>query len=145
MPRIQTITNNQQFYKEALNYLYYYNNVRKHSSLDGKTPFTTLQEQLPDIDTRIKVVPPIILDRVSVDLGPWSGYHLLAQYPKLIWVEFSLVRQRRILFKLHPFTSYLIRSLDICASDNDMFLQSAQTTILSLSHESPSGPSNAWT
>ena len=80
MPRIQTITNNQQFYKEALNYLYYYNNVRKHSSLDGKTPFTTLQEQLPDIDTRIKVVPPIILDRVSVDLGPWSGYHLLAQY-----------------------------------------------------------------
>ncbi|KKR09743.1 MAG: hypothetical protein UT38_C0022G0021, partial [Microgenomates group bacterium GW2011_GWA2_39_19] len=34
------------------------------------------------IDTRIKVVPPIILDRVSVDLGPWSGYHLLAQYQK---------------------------------------------------------------
>ena len=79
MPRIQTITNNQQFYQEALNYLYYYNNIRKHSSLEGKTPFAALQEQLPDIDARIKVVPPIILDRVSVELGPWSGYHLLAQ------------------------------------------------------------------
>ncbi|PIR08116.1 hypothetical protein COV53_04635 [Candidatus Gottesmanbacteria bacterium CG11_big_fil_rev_8_21_14_0_20_37_11] len=28
----------------------------------------------------MRIVPPIILDRVSVDLGPWSGYHVLAQY-----------------------------------------------------------------
>ncbi|KKS96416.1 MAG: hypothetical protein UV73_C0010G0001, partial [Candidatus Gottesmanbacteria bacterium GW2011_GWA2_43_14] len=32
-------------------------------------------------DDRMRIVPPIILDRVSVDLGPWSGYHVLAQYP----------------------------------------------------------------
>ena len=84
LPRIQTITNNQQFYREALNYLYYYNNVRKHSSLAGQTPYATLKRQLPDIDARIRVVPPIILDRVSVELGPWSGYNVLAKYRILI-------------------------------------------------------------
>lgn len=84
IPRILSIQNKQQFYKEALNYIYYYNNVRKHSSLAGQTPFTYLKKQLPQLDDRIRIVPPIILDKVSVDLGPWSGYHVLAQYPNFI-------------------------------------------------------------
>jgi len=32
----------------------------------------------------MRIVPPIILDRVSVDLGPWSGYHVLTQYQVII-------------------------------------------------------------
>lgn len=91
IPRILTINNTQQFYQEAMNYLYYYNNVRKHSSLEGKTPWQKVKEHLTNIDVRMKLVPPIILDHVSVELGPWSGYHLLAQYPNkdsvlfLVW------------------------------------------------------------
>ena len=73
MPRILAISDSQAFYQEAMNYLYYYNNVRKHSSLEGKTPFAMVQKHLPAIDVRIRVVPPILLDRVAVALGPWSG------------------------------------------------------------------------
>jgi len=80
IPRILSINNTQELYQEAMNYLYYYNNVRKHSSLQGKTPFQIVRENIPTINDRMRIVPPIILDRVSVDLGPWSGYHVLAQY-----------------------------------------------------------------
>ena len=81
IPRVLAIADRQTFYKEALNYIYYYNNVRKHSGIGRLTPFQHLSSQMPDIDDRIKVVPPLFLDNISVDLGPWSGYHLLAQYP----------------------------------------------------------------
>ena len=79
IPRILAINDKQTFYKEALNYIYYYNNVRKHSGINRQTPFQHLYSQMPDLDDRIRIVPPIFLDNISVDLGPWSGYHLLAQ------------------------------------------------------------------
>jgi transposase len=82
IPRILSIKNRQEFYREALNYIYYYNNVRKHSSLQKQTPFQYLLKQMPTIDDRIRIVPPLFLDNISVDLGPWSGYHLLAQHQK---------------------------------------------------------------
>ena len=82
MPRIHTIKTNDEFYIEAMNYLYYYNCVRKHSSLGRIPPFSYLQKTTTNIDDTIKYVPPIFLDEVSVDLGPWSGYHVLAQYRK---------------------------------------------------------------
>jgi len=87
IPRILAIPDRQTFYKEALNYIYYYNNVRKHSGIGRKTPFQQLSSQMPNIDARIRIVPPIFLDNISVDLGPWSGYHLLAQNRGLIWIN----------------------------------------------------------
>ena len=71
---------------EALGYIYYYNNLREHSSLDFKTPFSCLKAQLPDIDDKIRFVIPIMLDKVAVELGPWSGYHVLAQHPTLLTI-----------------------------------------------------------
>jgi hypothetical protein len=65
---------------ESLGYIYYYNNLREHSSLGFKTPFTYLKQQLSDIDDKIRFVIPIMLDKVAVELGSWSGYHVLAQH-----------------------------------------------------------------
>jgi len=79
IPRILKIHNRQEFFEEAFQYLYYYNAVRKHSSINRMTPVQHLFEQDHDLDDRIKFIPPLILDQISVDLGDWSGYHLLAQ------------------------------------------------------------------
>ena len=81
IPRIHTITTYDQFYKEAFNYLYYYNCVRKHSSLGRIPPYDYLKKTTTvTLDDTIKYVPPIFLDEVSAKLGTWSGYHVLAQY-----------------------------------------------------------------
>jgi len=69
-------------FTEAFNYLYYYNTVRKHSGINRETPVQRLFKQEPLLDARIKYVPPLILDNLSVSLGNWSGYHLLAQHHK---------------------------------------------------------------
>ena len=80
IPRILKITSRQELFMEAFNFNYYYNAVRKHSSIDRETPVQRLFKQDPHLDARIKFVPPLILDNISVDLGDWSGYHLLAQH-----------------------------------------------------------------
>jgi transposase InsO family protein len=72
--------NEQTLLEEAMGYIYYYNNVREHSSLDYQTPFAHLKELRPDIDDHLRLVQPFILDDVSVELGPWSGYNVLAQH-----------------------------------------------------------------
>lgn len=80
IPRVLSITSEQQLLDEALGYMYYYNNVREHSSLDYRTPYEALKAQLPDLNQNIRFVVPIMLDNVAVALGPWSGYHVLAQH-----------------------------------------------------------------
>jgi transposase len=80
LPRTLAIASEKQLLDEAMSYIYYYNNVREHSSLGYRTPYQRLQEQLPDLDDNIRFVVPILLDNVAVELGPWSGYHVLAQH-----------------------------------------------------------------
>jgi len=65
---------------EAMGYMYYYNNVREHSSLDYKTPFQALKHNLPQVKDSIRYIIPVMLDKASVEIGPWSGYNVLAQY-----------------------------------------------------------------
>jgi transposase len=81
IPRVLEIQSETDLLNEAMSYIYYYDNTREHSSLDYQTPFSYLKTQLPDIDDKIRFVIPIMLDKVSVQLGPWSGYNVLAQHP----------------------------------------------------------------
>ena len=81
IPRVMNIKSEAQLLDEAMGYIYYYDNVRGHSALNYQTPFARLKSQLPEIDDKIRFVIPIMLDDVSVKLGPWSGYHVLAQHP----------------------------------------------------------------
>ena len=80
IPRALEIKSEADLLKEAMGYMYYYNNVREHSSLDYRAPFSYLKSQLPHIDDTIRFVIPIMLDKVSVQLGPWSGYNVLAHH-----------------------------------------------------------------
>ena len=58
-----------------MSYIYHYNNVREHSSVDYQTPFAYLNQKQPEIDDNLRHVQFFILDDVSVTLGPWSGYN----------------------------------------------------------------------
>lgn len=54
--------------------------VREHSSVDYQTPFAYLKQQQPNFDDRVRLAQPFIFDDVSVQVGPWSGYDVLAQH-----------------------------------------------------------------
>jgi transposase len=79
IPRIFTIKSNKDLLYESHGYIYYYDNLREHSSLDYMTPFAYLKQHMPTIDDNIKYAQPILLDEVSVKIGDWSGYNVLAQ------------------------------------------------------------------
>lgn len=79
--RASLIHSEEDLLDEATGYIYYYNNLREHSSLDDQTPYAYLKKHLPDIDDDIRLQQPFLLDEVAVALGPWSGYNVLAQHP----------------------------------------------------------------
>jgi len=79
IPRVLAIRNEQELLEEAMGYMYYYNNVREHSSLNYQTPFATLKKQVPELFDSIRYTIPILLDDAAVNIGPWSGYNVLAQ------------------------------------------------------------------
>jgi len=83
IPRVMNIKSVADLLDEAMGYIYYYDNVREHSAINDLTPFAYLKSQLPEIDDRIRFIIPILLDDVSVKLGPWSGYHVLAHHPRV--------------------------------------------------------------
>lgn len=80
IPRLLSIPSKFAFFQEAMNYLYYYNTVRKHSALGRVSPWAHLLSSTPDLDAKISFVPPILLDNLAVQLGDWSGYHLMASH-----------------------------------------------------------------
>ena len=80
IPRLLSINSKKDFFFEAMNYLYYYNTVRRHSSLERKSPYTHLCKTTKGLDDKIKFIPPIFLDHLAVQLGDWSGYHVLASH-----------------------------------------------------------------
>jgi len=80
IPRVLSIRSEAELIGEATGYIYYYDNLREHSSLNYQTPFAYLKSQAPDVDDTIRFTVPFILDDVSIQLGPWSGYHLLEQH-----------------------------------------------------------------
>jgi len=80
IPRTFALTSEEKLLEEATGYLYYYNTLREHSSLGYRTPYFYLKEHAPELDDEIRFVVPILLDNLAVALGPWSGYHVLAQH-----------------------------------------------------------------
>ena len=80
IPRIFTIKSENDLLEESVGYLYYYNTIKEYFSLGYQTPYAYLKQQLPAIDDTIRYVQAFILDDVSIKLGPWSGYNVLADY-----------------------------------------------------------------
>lgn len=81
VPRLAIIKTNDQFFLEALNWVWYYNTKRDHSGEDMDcTPYEKLQKQYYWIPKNICAFPPLLLDTVSTNIGPWGGYNQLAYY-----------------------------------------------------------------
>jgi hypothetical protein len=70
IPRGMAIKSDADLIQAVMGYIYYYDNIRENSALNYRTTFPFLETQLPDIDDKIGFVIRIMLDKVSVQLGP---------------------------------------------------------------------------
>ena len=97
IPRLQTIKNNDQFFLESFNWVWYYNTKRGHTGegMNDGSPYQKLQKQYYWIPKDICAFPPLLLDNISTTIGPWGGYNLLAHYPNC-----TLSRTYYTLFKI---------------------------------------------
>jgi hypothetical protein len=68
-PRYIKITSEKDLLDEVLGYIHYYNNVREYSSLNYQTSYQYLKKQLPKVDSYIRLVIAIMLDKVSSEIG----------------------------------------------------------------------------
>ena len=62
IPKAPQIKSKKDLFNDVRGYIYYYNNVREHSSLDYQIPYQYLKMQLPEIDDNVRYVQPIILE-----------------------------------------------------------------------------------
>jgi len=76
------IRNEEELLDEAMGYMYYYNNVRKHSALNYQSPFQILKQNSPYLLDSIRFTIPFLLDYTAANIGPWSGYNDLTQNSK---------------------------------------------------------------
>jgi len=95
IPRVLQIKSEKDLLYESHGYIYYYNNLREHSSLDNQTPFEYLRKHMPEVHEDMKYVQPILLDDISSAIGSWSGYNVLAQ--NRIYEE-GMLKVRKIWF-----------------------------------------------
>lgn len=69
IPRALNIKSEADWLEEALGYIYYYHKIREHSSLGYRTPYQHLKEQLLEVDSDIRLVIPIRLNKVGVEMS----------------------------------------------------------------------------
>ena len=82
IPRVFKIRSEKELLDESMGYIYYYNNIREHSALNYQSPFQFLKQNAPYILDSIRYTIPVLLDDAAVNIGPWSGYNVLAQNQK---------------------------------------------------------------
>lgn len=76
VPRSLIFHSGTQLLYVIMGLMYYYNNVREHSSLKHQTSTQVLKQRFPEFDDSIPYVIPVMFDKTSVEIGPWIGYNI---------------------------------------------------------------------
>jgi transposase-like protein len=82
LPLLETIPNEQAFLRRAAQWVYYYNLERPHSGegMDGLTPWAKLRELGVKTPKTFALLPPVVLDPISLDWVLHPGNDLLTHY-----------------------------------------------------------------